>query len=222
MVETSASSAAAIRCIAERGYDSTTAGDLASALGISRSTFFRRFRSKDDVVFADHDLALLQLEESLEHSAADAPRIPDVLITATRDVLRLLTQDASAARMRFELLRLHPPLRSRELVITHRYERVFTGYLTEVLPAKTPAWVPVALAASIVAVHNAMLRAWLRGEETDVELAVVRELRELTSLYARWLTPENAQAPQRVLVAVYDTEGPAEAILDAVASKIVR
>ena len=60
--------AAAVRYLAEHGYEQTTAGALADAIGMSRSTFFRRFGSKEDVVFADHDLALSRLEQQLSSS----------------------------------------------------------------------------------------------------------------------------------------------------------
>ena len=53
--------AAAVRYLAEHGYEQTTASALADAIGMSRSTFFRRFGSKEDVVFSDHDIALARL-----------------------------------------------------------------------------------------------------------------------------------------------------------------
>ena len=44
-------------CIRDRpGYEQTTASALADAIGMSRSTFFRRFGSKEDVVFSDQDV----------------------------------------------------------------------------------------------------------------------------------------------------------------------
>lgn len=211
------SSTAAIRHLAERGYDATTAEDLAAAVGMSRSTFFRRFGSKDDVVFADHDHALARLEVSLEDTTLTPA---EALVTGTADVLRLLLRDPDAARLRFELMRLTPALRDRELVITHRYERVFTRYIREVQQPGTPAWVASALGASLVAAHNASLRAWLRGRVTDVAQSLTDDLRQLTALYAHWLTPDADAAHRRVLVAVYDTAGSPDAVLAAVAEHL--
>lgn len=211
------SSTAAIRHLAERGYEATTAEDLAAAVGMSRSTFFRRFGSKDDVVFADHDHALARLETALEDTTL-APA--DALVSATADVLRLLLRDPDAARLRFELMRLTPALRDRELVITHRYERVFTRYVREVQQPGTPAWVASTLGASLVAAHNAALRAWLRGRVTDAAAALAGDLRQLTSLYARWLTNDHDGTERRVLVAVYETAGSPESVLAAVAEQL--
>lgn len=213
------SSTAAIRHLAERGYEATTAEDLAAAVGMSRSTFFRRFGSKDDVIFADHDHALARLEVALEDTTL-APA--DALVSATADVLRLLLRDPEAARLRFELMRLTPALRDRELVITHRYERVFTRYIREVQQPGAPTWVASTLGASLVAAHNAALRAWLRGHTTDAAASLTEDLRELTSLYLRWLTPDHDRRERRVLVAVYDANGSPESVLTAVSERLRR
>ncbi|WP_336662839.1 TetR/AcrR family transcriptional regulator [Leucobacter sp. USHLN154] len=213
------SSTAAIRHLAERGYEATTAEALAAAVGMSRSTFFRRFGSKDDVIFADHDHALARLEAALEDTTLTPA---DALVSATADVLRLLLRDPEAARLRFELMRLTPALRDRELVITHRYERVFTRYIREVQQPGAPAWVASTLGASLVAAHNAALRAWLRGRTTDAAAALTEDLRELTSLYLRWFTADHDSSERRVLVAVYDATGSPDSVLTAVSEQLRR
>ena len=174
---------AAIRFLAQHGFEATTAGDLADAVGMSRSTFFRRFGSKDDVIFADHDLALGRLEEFL--SETELP-VEEALARATVDVLHLLTRDVEAAQLRSGLLRRTPALRERELVITHRYERVYAAYLARVSAPDTPPWVPIALASAMVAVHNAALRRWLRDPDPRAAGLLDAELRTLVSRFSPW------------------------------------
>lgn len=209
-------SSAAIRLLAQQGYDATTAEDLADAVGMSRSTFFRRYGSKDDVIFADHDHALARLEAFL--AAADGTGLVDALGEGTTDVLRLLIRDPEAARQRFELMRRTPSLRDRELVITHRYERVYARTLRDRLP-EAPAWVAASLSAGIVAVHNRTLRDWLRGDVADAPRAFARDYRRLAGLYQEWLEP-GAGGERRVLVAVYDAAGTPDQVLDAVAARL--
>lgn len=203
---------AAVRFLAERGYDAVTAGELADAIGMSRSTFFRRFGSKDDVVFADHDLALRQLEEVLEAGGRD---VPDALTRATAGVLQILTRDPATAKLRSDLLRHTPALRERELVITHRYERVIEAYLSRVAGPETPRWVPIALAAGVVAVHNSTLRRWLR--ETDPRLlgALDQDLRQLADRFAPWFGG-GERGGGRVVVAAFEADATPEEVLRAV------
>lgn len=202
-----------MRFLAQHGYDSVTAGDLADAIGMSRSTFFRRFGSKDDVVFADHDLALQQLERVL---AGPETSVVDALTLGTAAVLQLLTRDPETARLRSELLRHTPALRERELVITHRYERVIAAYLERVAIDGTPGWVPIALAAGVVAVHNATLRRWLREPDPRLIGALDHDLRQLGGRFAHWFGGEDTGSA-RVVVAAFDSDATPDQVLRALA-----
>ena len=209
--EATAVGAAAIRLFAQRGYESTTAGDLADAAGMSRSTFFRRFGSKDDIIFVDHDLALERLTRELASSSANPA---ETIGRATVGVLHLLTRDPDAARLRSELLRRNPSLRERELVISHRYERVYAEYLASVATHSAPSWAPFALAASVVAVHNAALRQWLRDPDPRIVVGLDAELRQLVGLYATWFGESDSPAT-RVIVTAFDSTASADEVISA-------
>ena len=56
----------AIRLLAAQGYDATTVDQLAHATGVSRATFFRKYGSKEDIVFADHASNLERLEQLVQ------------------------------------------------------------------------------------------------------------------------------------------------------------
>jgi len=213
--------AAAVRLLAARGYEATTAGELADAAGMSRSTFFRRFRSKDDVVFADHERLLDEIEAFLDRTTLDPAR---ALARAARMVLDHHLANPEAAVLRYRLLRETPTLRDRELVITHGYERLFTKHLERALPSSTPVWMPVAYGAGVVAVHNSILRRWLRDPSLPAGDALDAELAELGGLFAsdadggaRGRGGEGAGSePRRVVVAVMDAGASTDDVLRAV------
>ena len=142
-----------IRLLAERGWDATTVDQLAQAAGISRATFFRKYGSKEDIVFADHAENLRRLEHLLHETGGDPT-------TALRDgvllVFRHHLDHRERALARYALLRQVPQLRDRELITSHRYERVIRGYLGRALPESPGrATLATALSAAAVAVHNA-------------------------------------------------------------------
>ncbi|WP_427018853.1 TetR/AcrR family transcriptional regulator [Pseudarthrobacter sp. P1] len=152
--------AAAIELLVRRGYDATTVDELADAAGISRSTFFRKFGSKEDIVFADHDRILARVQDFLTHRGGDPL---DAVVDAALLVFDHHLRNQATALLRHELLRQVPALRDRELVMTHRYERAFRKHLQ--LPGAVPGGAAaVAFAAGVVAVHNSALRGWLRAE----------------------------------------------------------
>ena len=164
-----------IRLLAEQGWESTTVDRLAQAAGISRATFFRKYGSKEDIVFADHTATLERLEQRLAR-AGDDPAV------ALRDgvllVFRHHLDHRERALARHALLRRVPQLRDRELITSHRYERVLGRYLRSALPDRPGRdTLATALSAAAVAVHNAHLRGWLRDPRGDpsAELAAQTE-----------------------------------------------
>lgn len=209
--------ATAVRFLTDHGYENTTTSSLADAIGMSRSTFFRRFGSKEDVVFADHDLALSQLQQQLDDSGLSPS---ETIARGTLEVSRVLTRDPVTSRMRSALLRNTPSLRERELVITHRYERMFQRYLARAAESGTPDWGPVALAAAVVAVHNAALRRWMKFGDTHAFGALERELTELIGRFGPWFGGERQSA--RVVVAAFGADASADDVLRAVSAQLGR
>lgn len=145
------------------GYDATSVDDIAVAAGISRRTFFRQFRGKDDVIFADHEILLSQAAEFL------AQPHPDPWI-AVCDAAQLVFDRFSGwkeyARLRYQVVHENPALRDREIVTVFRYERLFVDYLRSAIPDHSHLET-IQFCASITATHNYVLRRMIRdGVET--------------------------------------------------------
>lgn len=171
-------SAAAVRLLAERGADAPSAQEIAAAAGMSRSAFFRRFASTGDAVFADHDTLLGELETLL----SSTPLAPAEAIAAgARRILDHHLTQPKTTRLRAEIMRESPALRDRELVVSHRYERVYAKYLVE--RADLEIWEVVAMSASIVAIHNATLRRWLHDPATPAATDLERDLGQLAARF---------------------------------------
>ncbi|GGH98511.1 TetR/AcrR family transcriptional regulator [Arthrobacter liuii] len=225
--------AAAIGLLARQGFDATSVEELAEASGMSRSTFFRRFGSKEDVVFADHERILHQVNDRLAESRLEPlAAVVDAALLVFDHHLR----NPGTSRARYELLQAVPALRDRELVTSHRYERAFLLYLNGRLPGnggreyKAREYKAVAFAAAVVAVHNAFLRQWLRaGPEAGATpsadrhraAALAGELRALSETFRPALLGAAAAAQPgptvvvTVLPGAADRDAIAQAVLDA-------
>lgn len=149
----------AVRLFHERGYEATSATEIAEAAGVSRSTFFRQFGSKDDVIFADHDELLEQIVRHFELPHAD-PWL--AVCEAATMVFERFRERLEVVRVRDLVVRATPVLRDRETVMVIRYERMFASYLRSSLPM-VPALAAIRFAAAVTATHNYELRRLIRS-----------------------------------------------------------
>ncbi|MFC7640278.1 TetR family transcriptional regulator [Streptosporangium lutulentum] len=153
---------AAIALFNERGYDETTVDDIAARAGVSRSTFFRYYRSKEEVIFPDHDALLAKVQARLKASTADTAIV--AICDAVRIVLAQYVEDAEVSLRRYRLVGQVPALRDREIAVVARYQRLFREYVGDWLGDSTDAVLRAELmASSVVAAHNQVLRGWLRA-----------------------------------------------------------
>ncbi|MGR0160429.1 TetR/AcrR family transcriptional regulator [Paenarthrobacter nitroguajacolicus] len=220
--------AAGIELLIRQGYAATPVEDLADAIGVSRSTFFRRFGSKEDMVFADHERILRRVDENL------AGAVGDPLAAVENAALMIFDQHVTTRRtaiLRNQLLHEVQVLRDRELVTAHRYERAFRQYLLSTLPDdERRACGASAFAAGLVALHNRVLRQWLlevRADSDDslnetLSRLLRQEVRALAELFRPVLFPDSIQKPSRpaVVVTVVDQSASTEEILKAVAQAL--
>jgi len=154
--------AAALRLFDEKGFEATTMDDVALAAGVSRSTLFRRFGSKDDLLFADQEELV---EEVRAHLAASHGDPVGAVCSAARMVLRSYTSSPDLAVRRYRLVRTRPALRDREIAMAARYQSLFTQHLARGHSEESRVLAAEVLAAAVIAAHNHVLRVWLRDPE---------------------------------------------------------
>jgi AcrR family transcriptional regulator len=103
----------ALRLFREQGYEQTTVDQIAAAADISPSTFFRYFKTKEDVVVEDeYDPMLLQL---IAAGPPDEPPIPALRRAMSTAFGQMGPAEAEQVRQRTELMLAVPALRMRML-----------------------------------------------------------------------------------------------------------
>jgi AcrR family transcriptional regulator len=124
---------AALALFAERGFDEVTVSDIAERAEVGRSTFFRYFGDKQEVLFAgDHPANLI------ETLAARAPTDPigdslPAALSYVRSLMLSVVEDITTQPDNYELherlVAQHPELRARSL----RKQRAYADALADQL-----------------------------------------------------------------------------------------
>jgi AcrR family transcriptional regulator len=174
---------AAFALFDERGYEQTTVDDITERAGVGRTTFFRHYRSKEDVIFPDHDRLLGQISQRLETSnhATALAAVSD----AVRLVLLHYLAEGELARRRYRLTSKVAVLRDREIASVARYQRLFREFISAWLgdPGEPASLRAELMAAAVVAAHNHVLRRWLRAESPDPVAEVDGAMRQVIDLF---------------------------------------
>lgn len=105
---------AGLELFRERGFDRTTAAEIAARAGVTERTFFRYFPDKREVLFGGEAM----VREALTASIASAPQDLgplDTLFRAFRSFQRVLEETQAYAKSRSEIISATPALHEREL-----------------------------------------------------------------------------------------------------------
>ncbi|MEU3253379.1 helix-turn-helix domain-containing protein [Streptomyces sp. NPDC006997] len=174
---------AAFALFDERGYEQTTVDDIAERAGVGRTTFFRHYRSKEAVIFPDHDRMLELIKDRLATSSHSTALV--AVSDAVRLVLLHYVEEGDLARRRYALTSKVAVLRDREIASVARYQRLFREFIAEWMgdPTASASLRAELMAAAVVAAHNHVLRRWLRDESADPVREVDEAMREVLALF---------------------------------------
>lgn len=119
---------AAVALFAERGFDETTAEDIADLAECSRSTLFRYFGTKEDILFGDvyEQLALVRAELMAQPLVDDPWRCAKEV--GLRRLVESITGENGPSPRAIELWSTHPALVRTYLHINHQWEQVMAEF----------------------------------------------------------------------------------------------
>ena len=117
----------------ERGYDGVSVGDIAERAEVGRTTFFRYFGDKQEVVFALEQELFDAITEAGQADGIPAARTAAEAIEQLRplvlDLCARVTADPQGYVRHFELIDQHLELRARAAVKTQQFAEKLSGVL---------------------------------------------------------------------------------------------
>jgi AcrR family transcriptional regulator len=151
---------AAVDLFRERGFERTTAAEIAGRAGVTERTFFRHFPDKREVLFDGQAVLANALTASIGGAPAGTGPL-DTLFRAFRSVVPLLEGNRPFSKPRQDVISATPALQEREL---SKLEAL-SDALARALMARGVADLPAALAAraGMAAFAHATL-AWLDSD----------------------------------------------------------
>lgn len=153
----------ALRLFAEQGYDATTVEQIAAAAGVSHTTFFRYFPTKEDVVLRDECDPMI--ERLIREQPTDLPpvvRIQRAIVAGTKQIYAA-DRDALLERLRLQLSA--PALRARVWENFATSQRLFAHAVTP--EGEEPDLRTRLLASACLAVISTALITWAENDGVD-------------------------------------------------------
>ncbi|MHB1431079.1 MAG: TetR family transcriptional regulator [Streptosporangiaceae bacterium] len=177
--------AAALELFATRGFEQTTAAEIAQAVGLTERTFFRHFSDKREVLFYGQEQFIGAFIDGVAAAPPGASPLAAVA-SALRAGAEYFTDDRRPyARTRQSVIDQNPALQERE---RHKLAGLATT-VAGALRARGIAEPAATLAAeSGVTVFGIAFAQWIRDGETrslaDIASDVLRELASLAAASA--------------------------------------
>jgi AcrR family transcriptional regulator len=154
--------AVAVDLILEQGLDNTTVEQIAAAAGIARSSFFRYFPTKEDVLFHDATDHGQRILDALTARPDDEPP-HTALRNALDQILDLPTQDFDHYLRLARVFLETPALQARQYEKTLRWRELLEPEIARRMriPDTTTDPRPTALISSTLACFDAALQVWV-------------------------------------------------------------
>ncbi len=173
--------AAALELFATRGFEQTTAAEIAQAVGLTERTFFRHFSDKREALFYGQQQFLEAFVDGVRAAPADVSPL-EVIASALQGAASFFPDERRQySRLRQSVIEQNPALRERE---RHKMSGLATT-VAAALRARGIGEPAATLAAeSGATVFGIAFAEWIRVGETrsigEIAADVLRELTVLT------------------------------------------
>lgn len=173
---------AALELFATRGFEQTTATEIAQSVGLTERTFFRHFADKREVLFHGQDLLVKAFAAGLDAAPPDASPIEIVYSALQSAALFFPDERRPHSRTRQTVIDQNPALQERE---RHKLASLATT-VADALRARGVDELAARLAAeSGATVFGIAFAQWIReGEQRSLADIAAKVLRELLTLTA--------------------------------------
>lgn len=166
---------AALELYLERGYDKTTAGDIAARAGFTERTFFRHFADKREVFFGGE----AQLRDLLTGAVAAVPagtRPLPTLRAAFHQAVPLIERNLPVTERRMPVIVATPALKERALAKS----AALVAALTDALQARGVAEPLAVLCAQVgMDTYSIAIRRWWTDRTDDLHTHLDRAFTDL-------------------------------------------
>jgi AcrR family transcriptional regulator len=172
---------AALDLYAERGFERTTAADVAERAGVTERTFFRHFADKREVLFDGADALEAHLVQHIESAPADLSPL-DAVACAMEEFGRILDERGDFPRRRAAVVSANPSLQERELL---KLASLASASADALVRRGVAALVAALAAESGVTVFKVGFETWISDDPStalaDHVRAALVELKALTT-----------------------------------------
>ena len=157
----------ALRLFSDRGFDSTTIGQIAAEAGVSKRTFFRYFNSKASVLWSEFDHEVDVIRAALAEVPAGVPMM-DAIRRAVVAANHYGPRDIPELRMRMNLIGSVPALQSSAAIRYDAWEHAISDFAATRVGQPADSLFPLAVGRATLAVCRAAYDRWSARADADL------------------------------------------------------
>ena len=165
---------AAFALFAEQGYDDTTVEQIAAGAGLARSSFFRHYRDKREILFGEQDALASRLADSIKNAPARQTAL-EAIETAFAGIAAdwFTPERRDLVPARNSIVASHPELRERELLKLAGIKNAITAALRSRGIEEPSATVAAELAALTL---SQTIASWAEADNTEEFAVIARQV----------------------------------------------